>query len=156
MQIEILRKHLQELMGALPHAQAALVPLIQLVLKEDGGFSPEMCSTLSELCNIPAEQVQQVAGGFAASGHADQPSVRVCGDLVCSLNGSREVYNSIMASCRLGTSVSLVACPGYCHAAPVLLQPDGTVCTAVLNTVGKSSGTAASIECHTELTSTST
>lgn len=156
MQIEILRKHLQEVMSILPYSQAALVPLIQLVLKEEGGFSPEMYSTLSEICNVPVEQVEQVVSGFQSSQPAAQPCIRVCGDLVCSLNGSREVYNSMMDSCPAGASVSLVSCPGYCHAAPVVLLPDGAVCKAVPSTISESSDTAASIERHTELTPTST
>lgn len=131
MHIDRLARHAQEILQVLPHPQAALLPLIQLVLRDEGALDQETCSALAKICSVSTEQAHEVAEAFQSSQARPRDSLQVCDDLICRLNGSREVYSSLKKSCSAGTPAVLVSCPGFCHSAPVIKKPDGTVCKAV-------------------------
>lgn len=132
MDIEEIREQAQRFLSVLPHPQASLVKLLGMIVQSQGCVSDEMQSTLAQTCDVPLDQVRELVLEYQSSPTEPANSLRVCGDLVCSLHGTPEVIDSLRKFVPNDTPVVIVGCPGYCYAAPVVQTPDGTFCRATL------------------------
>jgi NADH:ubiquinone oxidoreductase subunit E len=132
MDLEKLKEQAQQLLNVLPHPQASLVPLIRSVVQSEGCVSDELQSILAQTCDVPAEQVKELVLAYQSSLVEPENSLRVCGDPICILNGAAEIIDSLKKTGSNSIPFAIVDCPGYCHAAPVVQMPDGSLCRAVL------------------------
>ncbi len=132
MDIEEIRKQVQRFLSVLPHPQASLVKLIGMIVQSQGCVSDEMQSILAQTCDVSLDQVRDLVLEYQSSPIEPANTLRVCGDLICSLHGAPEIIDSLKKFGPNGASVAIIGCPGYCYAAPVVQEPDGTFCRATL------------------------
>ena len=113
--------------------QSAIIRSLYRAQDENGGWvSPEVIQTLSEVMDIPAAQIEEVATFYTMFNK--QPvgkyHVQVCCTLTCAMAGGRELTDLMMkeAGCsKLGETskdglftFSKVECLGSCDTAPML------------------------------------
>jgi NADH:ubiquinone oxidoreductase subunit E len=132
--IEELRKKAEQFVLASAHPQAALIPLIAILMDMEGDVSEPEVSALSQICAISVEQVQERLLELRCQ-RRPGPAFKVCGDLICVLHGAKEIFNYLAASTSGGVQVDLISCPGHCYAAPVVETEDGRICRAALDSV---------------------
>ncbi|SRR5579871_4087507 len=128
MDLEELKVQSERFMHVVPHRQACLLPLIRLAGSESI-LSEDTQAALAQICDVPLSQVRELVLAFHQG--AESPGAfRVCGDLICKLSRSREVFDALQAS---GTLAVMTACFGRCYAAPAIQKPDGRFYKALLS-----------------------
>ena len=121
MDLEELKRHGQQHMNVLPHPQACLLPLIRFIANSESEVTGEMQAALAQICDVPLDHVRSLV---LALHRPDEPpgAIRVCRDLICALNGARELFDALQTS---GIPSVVTGCFGYCYAAPAVQKPDG-------------------------------
>ena len=103
----------RRLLDRYPRPAGALMPLIDLVLADRGGWDPGAARWIAGLTGLsPAA----VAGIASSRGEPSSDRVRVCAGMSCRLMGGEEVARRLRE--RLGDLVTPAACLGVCSAAP--------------------------------------
>src|SRR5512146_3462314 len=98
MDLEVLKQRAQRLHQALPHPQAALTPLLIILMKSESHVSDEMQSALAHLCEVPLEHVRELYDSVRSSDAVKPGAVRVCRDLICELNGAAKICELLRSS----------------------------------------------------------
>lgn len=113
--------------------QSAIIRCLYRAQDENGGWvSPEVIRHLSEVMQIPAAQIEEVATFYTMFNKTPvgKNHVQVCVTLTCGMLGGRELCDSMMkeAGCKKQGDVSpdglftfsKVECLGSCDTAPML------------------------------------
>ena len=113
--------------------QSAIIRCLYRAQDENGGFlSPAVIAHLSEVMDIPAAQIDEVATFYTMFNQkpVGKYHIQVCCTLTCGMLGGRELTDSMMheAGCKsLGDvspdglfTFSKVECLGSCDTAPML------------------------------------
>lgn len=126
--------------------QSAIIRCLYKAQEENGGWvSPEVIRHLSEVMEIPAAQIEEVATFYTMFNKTPvgKNHIQVCVTLTCGMLGGRELCDSMMkeAGCKKQGDVSpdglftfsKVECLGSCDTAP-MVQVNRDVYTENLNT----------------------
>lgn len=113
--------------------QSAIIRCLYRAQDENGGWvSPEVIRHLSEVMEIPAAQIEEVATFYTMFNKTPvgKNHIQVCVTLTCGMMGGRELCDSMMkeAGCKKQGDVSpdglftfsKVECLGSCDTAPML------------------------------------
>jgi NADH-quinone oxidoreductase subunit E len=113
--------------------QSAIIRCLYRAQDENGGWvSPEVIAHLSEVMEIPAAQIEEVATFYTMFNKTPvgKNHIQVCVTLTCGMMGGRELCDSMMkeAGCKKEGEVSpdglftfsKVECLGSCDTAPML------------------------------------
>lgn len=113
--------------------QSAIIRCLYRAQDENGGWvSPEVIQHLSEVMEIPAAQIEEVATFYTMFNKTPvgKNHIQVCVTLTCGMLGGRELCDSMMkeAGCKKEGEVSpdglftfsKVECLGSCDTAPML------------------------------------
>lgn len=126
-------KYIQSELNRYEQKQSAIIRCLYRAQDENGGWvSPEVIQALSEVMEIPASAIQEVATFYTMFNK--QPvgkyHIQVCCTLTCAMMGGRELTAAMMkeAGCAdLGEvskdglfTFSKVECLGSCDTAPML------------------------------------
>jgi NADH:ubiquinone oxidoreductase subunit E len=134
---EELREHLQPIVANYPHAQAALVPVLHLLVEAKHSINDETMALVAELCEVDQRSIAEIVAYYPVFQNGHAAHNEVCFGLPCYLNGAREIYEQIKAGLTpvngAGKAVNISPCLGHCYAAPVLRLEDGTLCRASLS-----------------------
>ena len=113
--------------------QSAIIRCLYKAQDENGGWvSPEVIRHLSEVMEIPAAQIEEVATFYTMFNKTPvgKNHIQVCVTLTCGMLGGRELCDSMMkeAGCKKQGDVSpdglftfsKVECLGSCDTAPMI------------------------------------
>jgi NADH:ubiquinone oxidoreductase subunit E len=130
-----LREHLQPVVANYPHTQAALAPLLHVLLAAKRPIDNDAMAIVAELCDVDVRSIAELVTYYPAFQKGQVASqTEVCFGLPCSINGAREVFEEMRSSAPNGNGVrkpvSMSACLGHCYAAPVVKCDDGSLCRA--------------------------
>lgn len=113
--------------------QSAIIRCLYRAQDENGGWvSPEVIAHLSEVMEIPAAQIEEVATFYTMFNKTPvgKNHIQVCVTLTCGMLGGRELCDAMMkeAGCKKEGEVSpdglftfsKVECLGSCDTAPML------------------------------------
>jgi NADH-quinone oxidoreductase subunit E len=113
--------------------QSAIIRCLYKAQDENGGWvSPEVIRHLSEVMEIPAAQIEEVATFYTMFNKSPvgKNHIQVCVTLTCGMLGGRELCDSMMkeAGCKKQGDVSpdglftfsKVECLGSCDTAPMV------------------------------------
>ncbi|HVK60160.1 MAG TPA: NAD(P)H-dependent oxidoreductase subunit E [Bdellovibrionales bacterium] len=127
------QKYVQNELARYEVKQSAIIRSLYRAQDENGGWvSPEVIAHLSEVMEIPAAQIEEVATFYTMFNlhKVGKYHVQVCTTLTCGMLGGRELCDTMMkeAGCsRLGEmssdgmfTFSKVECLGSCDTAPML------------------------------------
>jgi NADH:ubiquinone oxidoreductase subunit E len=131
-----LKKWAEQFLDSLPHHQALLPWLIAMTIREEGSVNEDLQPILAEICGVPVERVKETIQAYHLSLTEAEGSLQICGDLVCALNGGQEIILSLEAPDPNRPPFTIISCPGFCYAAPVVLTATGA-CTAILSNVSR-------------------
>ncbi|MES2856733.1 MAG: NAD(P)H-dependent oxidoreductase subunit E [Bdellovibrionota bacterium] len=126
-------KYVKNELSRYEQKHSAIIRSLYRAQDENGGWvSPEVIHHLSEVMEIPAAQIEEVATFYTMFNKhkVGKYHIQVCTTLTCGMLGGRELADSMMreAGCsRLGQissdglfTVSKVECLGSCDTAPML------------------------------------
>jgi len=120
-----LKKRAEQFLDSFPQPRAMLPWLIATMIREEGSVNGDLHPVLAEICGVPIERVKEIIQAYYLSSTEAEGSLRICGDLVCALNGAQGVILSLEARDSNRPSFTIVSCPGFCYAAPVVLTETG-------------------------------
>jgi NADH-quinone oxidoreductase subunit E len=113
--------------------QSAIIRCLYKAQEENGGWvSPEAIAHLSEVMDIPASQIDEVATFYTMFNRKPQGKyhIQVCCTLSCAMAGAREMCDAMMKEAGVSSleevsrdgrfSFSRVECLGSCDTAPML------------------------------------
>jgi len=124
-----LRERLTPLVKSYARPQAALVPVINLLLDECVGLGTEAAYVLADICGAETETVEGLIEQFLSTGERARPRDLLCFGTICHLMGAKELYEHMRSreSEGLACEVAPSKCLGHCYAAPVLKTRDGAL-----------------------------
>ena len=126
-----IKKEIKELAGRYPDPKAATLPALWLVQGELGWISPQACTAVAELLDLPPAHVLGVATFYTM--FKKKPTgrylIQVCSTLSCALMGSEHVVDylekKLGISCGETTAdgkftLMKVECLASCGTAPMM------------------------------------
>lgn len=113
------------------HKNSAIIPALYRAQKENGWISPEVIAHLSEVMDIPASRINEVAMFYTMFNKkpVGKYHVQVCTNVSCAMAGGRELVQHLCN--KLGVkaeeltkdnkfTISRVECLGSCGTAPMM------------------------------------
>ena len=132
MNTQELREQLQPLVGNYPHPQAAVVPLLHVLLGTEHSIGNEALTVVAEICGVDPNSITEIIQHYAVFQTEQRTHTSLCLGLPCYLNGAKEVLDHLKAGQSLGDEgikdINISPCLGHCYAAPVLKLDDGSIC----------------------------
>lgn len=116
-------------------AYSAIIPCLYRVQKENGWVPPEAVPYLSQMMNLPESHINEVLYFYTMFNKkpVGKLHVQVCTNISCSMNGGRELAQTICkhygvkdgeVSVDGKVTVSRVECLGSCGTAPMMQVND--------------------------------
>lgn len=132
---EELKQLLQPLVADYPHAQAAVVPALHVLLETRQPIDNDVLTVVAELCDVDLQSIAELVAYYPIFQNGHSSHTDVCFGLPCYLNGAKEVFEQMKAEPNGNGSskrVSVASCLGHCYAAPVVRLEDGSLCRAAV------------------------
>jgi NADH-quinone oxidoreductase subunit E len=128
-------KRIDEIIRRYPKKDATLLPVLQIIQREQGLISPEAVDWISVKLGIPSVQIREVLSFYAMLRRkpAGRYVIQVCRNISCFLTGGEDVLRHLET--RLGIkegettpdgkfTLLVVECLGNCDHAPCLMIND--------------------------------
>jgi NADH-quinone oxidoreductase subunit E len=126
------RERAEAIVARYPERRSAVMPLLYLAMREDGGLTPEGMREVADHTGLTAVQVESVASFYTM--YRLRPTgthlVNVCTNLACKLRGAGAVYEAARDAAGLAPgqersedgliSVHEEECLGVCDFAPAV------------------------------------
>jgi NADH-quinone oxidoreductase subunit E len=128
-------KQVEELVRRYPRKDAALLPVLHIVQRENGWIPAEAEAWVAATVGVPLLRVREVLSFYTLFRRAPvgRYVIQVCRNLSCFLAGSEEIIRHLEARLGVGDggttpdgrfTLSLVECLGNCDHAPCLMVND--------------------------------
>jgi len=129
------RGRVDELLARYPKREAALLPILHIIQREQGFISPEAEAWVAAMLGLPALQVEEVLSFYTLLRRkpAGKYVIQVCRNISCFLAGSEDIVKHLESRLAVrdgGTTpdgkftLVTVECLGNCDHAPCLMIND--------------------------------
>lgn len=125
-----LRDRAQAIVGRYPEPRSAVMPLLYLAMRHEGGLTVDGMRTVAEYTGLTAVQVESVASFYTMfkQGEVGKYVVSVCTSISCHLLGGDEVLAAmadeadaaVSETSRDGLFIERAECIGACGGAPAV------------------------------------
>lgn len=129
---EASQKEIEKIVSRYPHKEAALLPVLELALREFGRISADEEKLVASILDIKPIQVRKVVTFYSMINQKEvgKYHIQVCTNLSCTLMGAESLLEHIRK--KLGIepgqvtedgkfSLSTVECLGACETAPCMM-----------------------------------
>jgi NADH-quinone oxidoreductase E subunit len=128
---ETTQKKITELKDKYPEKKTAILPAMQVVLKEVGYYNPNVLKQIADLLELSEMEVSETVSFYTyfPQEEVGKYHIQVCTNLSCSLLGAEELVRYLEDKLKIKVgqttpdglfTLSSVECLGSCGTAPVM------------------------------------